>query len=86
VLIQLRYWSGFPVSRIARLTGEDQKALYRRFERLTAQLKRSLGAQGVSAGSIADVASSLAEVSAEPPGETFEVGPSTRTSTGGDHD
>jgi RNA polymerase sigma factor (sigma-70 family) len=86
VLIQLRYWSSFQVSRIARLTGEDQKALYRRFERLTAELKRSLGAQGVSAASIAAVASRLAEMAAEPPGETVDPGPSTRTSTGGDHD
>jgi RNA polymerase sigma factor (sigma-70 family) len=86
VLVQLRYWSSLPVSRIARLTGEDQKGLYRRFERLTAQLKRSLGAQGVSAASTAVVARRLALVSSEPPAETFELGPSTRTSTGGDHD
>lgn len=86
LLIQLRYWSGVPVSRIARLIGEDQKPLYRRFERLTAQLKRSLAAQGVSEASIAAVARSIAEVSAETPGESLDLGPSTRTSTGGDHD
>ena len=74
------------MSRIARLIGEDQKPLYRRFERLTAQLKRSLAAQGVSAASIAAVARSLAEVLAETPGESLDLGPSTRTSTGGDHD
>jgi RNA polymerase sigma factor (sigma-70 family) len=86
LLIQLRYWSGFQVSRIARLTGEDQKALYRRFERLTAQLKQSLGAQGVSASSIAAVARSLADVSGEAAPGTFAAGPSTGMSTGGDHD
>ena len=33
-LVQLRYWSGQTVARIAMLTGEDQKGLYRRFDRL----------------------------------------------------
>jgi RNA polymerase sigma factor (sigma-70 family) len=85
VLIQLRYWSGFQVSRIARLTGEDQKALYRRFERLTAQLRQSLEAQGVSASSIAAVTIRLADVSARTAPGTFDAGPSTGRSTGGDH-
>lgn len=52
-LLQLRYWKGHTVARIAALTGEDQKALYRRFDRLAADLRRTLEAAGVSAASLA---------------------------------
>jgi RNA polymerase sigma factor (sigma-70 family) len=55
VLLQLRYWSGVTVARIALLTGEPQRALYRRYDRLTAELRRQLEAQGVSATALADV-------------------------------
>ncbi len=55
VLLQLRYWSGVTVSRIAVLTGEDQKALYRRFDRLAADLRRQLEAQGIRGPSLAEV-------------------------------
>ena len=44
------------MSRIAVMTGEDQKQLYRRFERLSRELKQRLEHEGVSA---ADLAGSL---------------------------
>jgi len=55
-ILRLRYWSGVAVSRIAVMTGEDQKQLYRRFERLRRELKQRLEHEGVSA---ADLAGSL---------------------------
>ena len=55
-ILRLRYWSGVTVSRIAVMTGEDQKQLYRRFERLWRELKQRLEHEGVSA---ADLAGSL---------------------------
>jgi RNA polymerase sigma factor (sigma-70 family) len=55
-ILRLRYWSGVTVARIAVMTGQDQKQLYRRFERLSRGLKQRLEEQGVSA---ADLAGSL---------------------------
>ena len=48
VILRLRYWSGVKVSRIAEVVGEDQKALYRRFERLWSRLRDEIAARGVS--------------------------------------
>ena len=53
-ILRLRYWSGVAVSRIAVMTGEDQKQLYRRFERLRRELKQRLEHEGVSAADLAD--------------------------------
>jgi RNA polymerase sigma factor (sigma-70 family) len=47
-LLRLRYWSGVKVSRLAALVGEEQKALYRRFERLWTHLRQHLEAAGFS--------------------------------------
>jgi RNA polymerase sigma factor (sigma-70 family) len=89
VLIQLRYWAGHTVARIALMTGEDQKLLYRQFDRLAAGLRRRLEAEGLSGKALAqltgrfDVASGdgLAAAAAGNPDD----GPSTRSRTGGQH-
>ena len=92
-ILQLRYWSGQTVARIAALTGEDQKALYRRFDRLCADLRRRLEGEGLSARALAALAERLGGI-----GENDEVEdavalgsgspslrPSHLTSTGGEH-
>lgn len=64
-LLQLRYWSGQTVARIAALTGESQKALYRRFERLTADLRRRLEGEGLSKRTLADVLERLGGIDSD---------------------
>jgi RNA polymerase sigma factor for flagellar operon FliA len=88
LIIKLRFHDGFTVARIAQLIQEDQKALYRRFDRLLAAIRSSMTASGVSAAD-------AAELLMNPGGElepVFETSagdpknrPSTRTSTGGEH-
>jgi RNA polymerase sigma factor (sigma-70 family) len=56
VLIQLRYWSGVKVSQIAATTGLDQKQLYRRFDKIWADLRDRLAQAGVT---VADLAGPL---------------------------
>jgi RNA polymerase sigma factor (sigma-70 family) len=48
VLIRLRYWSGVKVSQIATSTGLDQKQLYRRFDKIWADLRERLVQAGVT--------------------------------------
>lgn len=48
-LLRLRYWGAVPVSRLAVMTGEEQKPLYRRFERILRDLRIQLKASGVEA-------------------------------------
>lgn len=92
VILQMRYWSGQTVARIATLTGENPKALYRRFERLAAELRRQLEADGVSAtvletitgrfgGGDTEVMMAVEPVSTG----NAKPRPSTLTSTGGEH-
>lgn len=88
VMLQMRYWSGFTVARIALMSGENQKALYRRFERLSAQLRRELEAQGVSAEAVAAFSSRFTDAPDEGVGAPLgnvAFGPSTVASTGGEH-
>lgn len=88
VLLRLRYWSGFTVARIAHMTGEDQKLLYRRFERMTAQLRRSLAALDVSPAVAAEYTSIFDDApdGPRPAGaETAAYRPSIPSSTGGEH-
>ena len=97
VLVQLHFWSGHTVARIAARTGDNQKALYRRFDKLKAELRRRLEAEGVSQRTLAGI-----EGRFEPPengddyhgeeigGEPAEVGtvttrPSTERRTGGEN-
>jgi RNA polymerase sigma factor (sigma-70 family) len=89
-LLQLRYWAGHTVARIAAITGENQRALYRRFDRLTAELRRSLEAAGVSGRALAALEGRFEEadsgdVAAELTMGNAPLGPSPRRSTGGEH-
>jgi RNA polymerase sigma factor (sigma-70 family) len=68
ILIRLRFWSGQKVSRIAAVTGQDQKGLYRRFDRLVAQLRARLADDGVRADVLADLWGRF-ELPADEPGE-----------------
>lgn len=52
VVLRLRYWSGIKVSQIAAMVGEEQKALYRRYERLWVLLRQRLEAEGLSGGDL----------------------------------
>lgn len=96
VLVQLHYWGGQTVARIAAMTGGDQKALYRRFDKVKAELRRRLEADGVSPGMLAGLGDRLesdAEGMAKPletggnlaGTETVTARPSTERSTGGEH-
>lgn len=88
VLIQLRYWAGHTVARIATMTGEDQKGLYRRFDRLAAELRRRLEAEGLGARALAILADRFepsAVETVEAAGGIVTDGPSTRARTGGQH-
>ena len=91
LILQLRYWSGHTVARIAVLTGADQKALYRRFDKLSADLRRRLEAEGLSGHALAAVTGRFSDANDESSTEPAEVltgnlsvGPSTVT-TGGEH-
>jgi RNA polymerase sigma factor (sigma-70 family) len=92
LILQLRYWSRHTVARIAVLTGADQKALYRRFDKLTADLRRSLEAEGLSGHALAAVTGRFSDTNDGESAEPVEVAagnpparPSTLTSTGGEH-
>lgn len=88
VLIQLRYWAGHTVARIATMTGENQKALYRRFDRLAADLRRRLEADGVgqrALGILADRFDPDPATSAEAAGGIEIHGPSTLSRAEGQH-
>jgi RNA polymerase sigma factor for flagellar operon FliA len=90
VLIQWRYWAGHTVARIATMTGENQKALYRRFDRLAADLRRRLEAEGLSGHALAHLTGRLGQDGADdsgagPPAGNLLAGPSHLTRTGGEH-
>lgn len=57
-ILRLRYWSGVKVSRIAVLVGEEQKALYRRYERLWSGLRQQLAAAGLDEATVAGLLAS----------------------------
>lgn len=61
-LIEMRFTESFQISTIARTEGLDQKALYRRLERLLLELRGVLGAQGFSREDLRDVFGSHSEV------------------------
>jgi len=92
-ILQLRYWSGQTVARIAALTGENQKALYRRFDRLAADLRRRLEDDGLSARALDVLAERLGGIGGDDdsPGpvalgsDTAPLRPSHLASTGGEH-
>lgn len=55
LILRLRFEDGFTVARIAQVIGHDQRALYRRFDQVMAQLKAALLAHGVSASDIVEL-------------------------------
>ena len=55
LLLRMRFESGFTVARIAEAVGEDQKPLYRRFERLLVGLKTSLAQLGIGEDEVKDL-------------------------------
>lgn len=88
VLLQLRYWAGHTVARIATMTGEDQKALYRHFDRLAGELRRCLEAEGLGERALAILADRFEPSTtkdAEGAGGILDDGPSTLSRTGGQH-
>lgn len=85
LILKLRLESGFTVARIAKLQGEDQKALYRRYEQIYRQLRTALAELGVSAedsraffGQFDDEDTDAGPVIGKP-----RPGPSTQPSAGG---
>lgn len=48
VMFRLRYWDKVTVARIAAMQGTEQKPLYRRFEQILNQLRKSMLAEGVT--------------------------------------
>jgi RNA polymerase sigma factor (sigma-70 family) len=55
LLLTLRFEDGRSVAHISLMLGEDQKGLYRRFDRLVAQVGEALKARGVTARDVADL-------------------------------
>ncbi len=48
LILQLRFWDSLKVPEIARITGIDQKKIYKRLDKLFATLRRALESAGVS--------------------------------------
>lgn len=48
LIFRLRYWDKVTVARIAAMQGTEQKPLYRRFEQILGQLRKSMLAEGVT--------------------------------------
>jgi RNA polymerase sigma factor for flagellar operon FliA len=57
LVLRMRFWDDVSVADIARALGLDQKALYRRIERLQARLRESLAARGIDRAAAVDVLS-----------------------------
>lgn len=97
LLVQMHFWGGKTVARIASLTGDNQKTLYRRLDKLKVELRKRLETDGVSAGMLSSLAAGFdsdgdgpaagQDENAEgPPGMgTVNTRPSTEVSTGGEH-
>jgi RNA polymerase sigma factor for flagellar operon FliA len=89
MILRLRFQDGFTVARIAELIGEEQKPLYRRFDRLFARLRESLSAFGVTDEDVSDLfghpSVELAPVFAPAAVGKDVPGPSTRLTPGGRH-
>ncbi|MDP1570944.1 MAG: sigma-70 family RNA polymerase sigma factor [Vicinamibacterales bacterium] len=95
VILRLRYQEGLTVGRIAEIAGEDAKPLYRRFDRLLAELKARMEQDGITADEVGTLfghpAVDLPPAFAEDPGfdalgGTSASGPSRPVTTGGTHD
>jgi RNA polymerase sigma factor (sigma-70 family) len=89
IILRLRFQDGFTVARVAEFLGVEQKPLYRRFERLFAQLRDVLAKVGVTESDLATIFGAPA-VELAPVLDSVDVGiaargPSTRISPGGRH-
>ena len=55
LLVRLRFWDGLSLADVARALALPQKPLYRRLERLLAQLRARLGESGISAEQVREL-------------------------------
>jgi RNA polymerase sigma factor (sigma-70 family) len=55
LLLKMRFEDGLPLATIARALQLEQKALYRRFERLIRALRAALGEHGVGPDDVSDI-------------------------------
>ena len=55
LLLKMRYEDGFKVAAMARVLGEDQKALYRKLETLHRRLRRAITNNGVTSTDVGDL-------------------------------
>jgi RNA polymerase sigma factor (sigma-70 family) len=55
LILRLRFQQGLQIAQIARITGLEQKPLYRRLEQLMQRLRRELEALGISREQVATV-------------------------------
>ena len=90
LLLQLRYWSGHSVARIAAMTGDEHKGLYRRFDKLANTLRGRLEAEGLSGQAVAMLTGRFAEADDSDTPEVTAAGipalrPSPLPRTEGDH-
>jgi RNA polymerase sigma factor (sigma-70 family) len=57
LILRMRFWDDVSVADIARMLRLDQKALYRRIERLQARLREALALRGIDRSVAADILS-----------------------------
>lgn len=96
LLVQMHFWGGQTIARIAALSGDNPKVLYRRFEKLKVELRRRLEADGVGKAVLESLGAFDAD-GVEPMESgtgkaedlagmgTLTTRPSTQESTGGEH-
>ena len=97
LLVQLHFWGGQTVARIAIVTGENQKGLYRRLDKVKAELRRRLESDGLRGDMLADLEGHVEAPDSDFAGSadgadrnlagmgTVTTRPSTERSTGGEH-
>lgn len=82
IILKLRFWHGRTVPEIAAMLGADQKKLYKRIDRLTADLKKELDRRGVNADDALDLlmhGHSDLNLDLDPDPENSSPGPSHET-------
>ena len=97
MLVQLHFWGGKTVARIAAMTGDNQKTLYRRLDKLKVELRKRLEADGVSSNMLPSLAAGFDSDGDGPAAGqddnaeglagmgTVNTRPSTEVRTGGEH-
>jgi RNA polymerase sigma factor for flagellar operon FliA len=61
LVLRMRFWEDVSVADIARALGLEQKPLYKRVDRLLAQLRRQLAHAGITTSALADIRESTHE-------------------------